>query len=71
MGDHMHPEVSMHTHPLGEYMVHIRRGDWGKVAELMISSARKLAGIGAEFTVYPDYTIHQAFDLVSGKSPIP
>ena len=31
MGEHMHPEVTMHTHPLAEYMVHIRTGDWKKV----------------------------------------
>lgn len=24
MGEHMHPEVSMHTYPLGEYMPYIR-----------------------------------------------
>lgn len=23
MGEGMHPEVSMHTHPLAEYMVHV------------------------------------------------
>jgi hypothetical protein len=45
MGEHMHPEVSMHTHPLAEYMVHIRAGAWDEVAALMLSSARKLAGI--------------------------
>jgi len=33
MGEHMHPEVSMHTHPLGNYMVHIRSGNWAKVEE--------------------------------------
>lgn len=71
MGEHMHPEVSMHTHPLGEYMVHIRSGNWEGVAELMLSSARKLAEIGAEFAVCPDNTIHQAFELVVEKSPIP
>ncbi len=71
MGEHMHPEVSMHTHPLGEYMVHIRSGNWQKVAELMLSSARKLADIGAEFAICPDNTIHQAFDLVIAESPIP
>ena len=38
MGEHMHPEVSMHTHPLGEYMVHIRSGNWAEVGELMLSS---------------------------------
>jgi aspartate racemase len=71
MGEHMHPEVSLHTHPLGEYMKHIRRADWDQVAELMLSSTRKLAQIGAEFAVCPDNTIHQAFDLVKSKSPIP
>ena len=29
MGEHMHPEVSMHTHSLGEYMIHVRRGRLG------------------------------------------
>lgn len=71
MGEHMHPEVSMHTHPLGEYMQHIRTGNWGEVAKLMLSSARKLASIGAEFAICPDNTIHQAFDLVVAESPIP
>jgi aspartate racemase len=71
MGEHMHPEVSMHTHPLGLYMEHIRTGDWEQVAELMVSSARKLAQVGAQFAVCPDNTIHEAFDIVMAKSPIP
>ena len=71
MGEHMHPEVSMHTHPLGEYMVHIRAGDWEAVAGLMRSSVEKLASIGAQLAICPDNTIHQAFDLVAPHSPIP
>jgi aspartate racemase len=71
MGEYLHPEVSMHTHPLGEYMVHIRSGNWPGVAELMLSSARKLAQAGAEFAICPDNTIHQAFDLAAAASPIP
>jgi len=71
MGDHMHPEVSMHTHPLGEYMVHVRSGNWPAVAGLMLSSANKLERAGAEFAICPDNTIHQAFDLVAAASPIP
>ena len=71
MGEHMHPEVSLHTHPLGEYMIHIRSGNWSEVAELMLSSARKLSGIGAEFAICPDNTIHEAFDRVVTDSPIP
>ena len=71
MGEHMHPEISMHTHPLGDYMMHIRSGDWGQAANLMVSSAKKVAEAGAQFAVCPDNTIHQAFDLVTRESPIP
>jgi aspartate racemase len=71
MGEHMHPEVSMHTYPLGDYMVHIRTGNWAEVANLMLSSVRKLAAIGAQLAICPDNTIHQAFDRVVFDSPIP
>jgi aspartate racemase len=71
MGEHGHPEITMHTHPLSEYMVHIRSGNWAGVAELMRSSCRKVASAGAQFAICPDNTIHQAFDLMAGDSPIP
>ena len=71
MGEYCHPEITMHTHPLSEYMVHIETGAWGQIAELMLSSARKAAAAGAELAICPDNTIHQAFDLVGEKSPIP
>ena len=41
LGDHAHPEVSMHTHALADYMACIYRGDWPGVGELMLSSATK------------------------------
>jgi len=71
MGEHRHPEITMHTHPLADYMVPIRAGDWKGVAALMLSSARKVAEAGADFAVCPDNTIHQAFDHVKKDSPIP
>ena len=71
MGEHCHPEITMHTYPLSEYMIHIRAGVWEEVANLMLSSAHKLAGMGADFAICPDNTIHQAFDFVKQKSPIP
>lgn len=71
MGEHMHPEVSMHTHPLAEYMIRIREGDWESVAALMLSSTQKLSKIGAQFAICPDNTIHEAFDIVKAQSPIP
>ncbi|HEY4644726.1 MAG TPA: hypothetical protein VIH25_00430, partial [Steroidobacteraceae bacterium] len=39
LGPHAHPEVSMHTYSLAEYMKRIDRGDWQGVGELMLSSA--------------------------------
>ena len=71
LGPHAHPEVSMHTHPLADYMDCICRGDWQGVAELMLSSANKLAAIGADFLICPDNTIHQAMPWVAPRSPLP
>lgn len=67
----MHPETSLHTYPLAEYMVHIRAGDREAIAGMMLASARKLADVGADFAICPDNTIHESFDLVAPKSPIP
>jgi len=71
LGRHMHPEISMHTHCLGEYMQAIDRDDWTTVAELMLSSARKLQQCGADFLLSPDNTIHRAFAQVAQASPLP
>jgi aspartate racemase len=71
LGPHMHPEISMHTPPLAAYMERIERDDWPAVAEMMLASARKLAGMGADFLICPDNTIHQALPLVLPHSPLP
>jgi aspartate racemase len=71
LGPHLHPEISMHTHPLGQYMQCIYRGDWQDVTELMLSSANKLARCGAEFLICPDNTIHQALPWAEPRSPLP
>jgi aspartate racemase len=52
-------------------MKYIERGDWAGVAELMMSSAEKLAHAGADFLICPDNTIHQAFDLVAHRAARP
>jgi|SRR5579859_225405 len=71
LGRHDHPEVSLHSHSLAKYMKSIDAGDWTGVAELMLSSADKLAKAGADFLICPDNTIHQGFDLVEHRSPRP
>jgi aspartate racemase len=71
MGAHNHPEVSMHTIPLADYMECIYRDDWQGVGELMLASADKLVRIGADFLICPDNTIHQALPFVEPRSPLP
>jgi hypothetical protein len=44
---HAHPEVSLHSHSLADYMQRIYGADWPGVAELMLASADKLAKAGA------------------------
>ena len=71
LGPHAHPEVSLHSYSLAEYVKFLNGKDLQGVADLMLRSARKLAAAGAEFLVCPDNTIHQAFELVQGSSPLP
>jgi aspartate racemase len=71
LGPHAHPEVSMHTHSLAEYVKCIERNDWQGVGELMLSSGNKLAKTGADFLICPDNTIHQALAYVEPRSPLP
>jgi aspartate racemase len=68
---HDHPEVSVHTPPLPQYMEAIYRDDWEAVADLMLASARKLRTMGADFVICPDNTLHQAFARVAPRSPLP
>ena len=71
LGPHAHPEVSMHTPSLADYVACLERGDLPGVADLMLASAGKLANIGADFLICPDNTIHEALPLVLPRSPLP
>jgi aspartate racemase len=71
LGPHAHPEVSMHTPSLAEYVRCLEREDWQGVGELMLASAHKLARVGADFLICPDNTIHQALPLIASRSPLP
>lgn len=71
LGQHAHPEVSMHTHSLADYVDCLNRQDLNGVGEIMLSSARKLQRAGAEFLICPDNTIHQAFSVVEKETPLP
>jgi aspartate racemase len=71
LGPHAHPEISLHGHSLADYVACLERDDLPGVAELMLSSAHKLAAAGADFLICPDNTIHQALALVLPRSPLP
>jgi aspartate racemase len=71
LGAHAHPEVSLHSQSLANYVACLERGDWPGVAELMLASAEKLAKTGADILICPDNTIHQALPLVEPRSPRP
>jgi aspartate racemase len=70
LGLHEHPEISLHSHSLGDYMECIYRDDWRGVGELMLSSANKLAEIGADFLICPNNTIHQALPYIEQRLPL-
>jgi aspartate racemase len=71
LGRHGHPEVSMHLFPLSQYMEPADRGDWDSVGALLLATARKLVGLGAEILVCPDNTVHRAFDFASERVDVP
>jgi aspartate racemase len=70
LGAHAHPEVSMHTPSLSDYVKCLFAEDWRGVAELMLASAAKLARIGADFLICPDNTIHQALPGIERRLPL-
>src|SRR5579883_2316296 len=64
-------EVSVHAHSFTEYLRHVDGHAWEHVADLMISSADKLASIGAQLVVCPCNTVHTAFEIAASRSRVP
>jgi len=71
MGEHNHPEITMNSVPLAYQMSFVRDNNWHGLADVMVASARTVAGAGADFAICPDNTFHQAFEFVVQESPIP
>jgi aspartate racemase len=69
LGPHGHPEITMHTFSLADYIGWIDQGNWRAVANLMSVSAAKVAAAGADFIICPDNTIHEAFEWVIPARP--
>ncbi len=71
MGPSQHPEISLHTFPLSQYFPYQEKEDWDVVAELLLKSSHRLAAAGADFIVSPCNTVHEAFDRMIDRSPLP
>ena len=71
LGTHNHPQITMHTYPLADYMRYVDAGRWDEAGSLLLSSAEKLTQAGAELLICPDNTLHQALDLVRTACPTP
>jgi aspartate racemase len=71
LGPHAHPEISLHSQSLADYVTCIDRDDWQGVGEIILASANKLASVGADFLICPDNTIHQALPFIESRSPRP
>jgi aspartate racemase len=71
MGEHNHPEITMHSIPMAEYMPPLESGDLEGVAALILRSAEVVAAAGADFFICPDNTCHLAYELVAESAPIP
>ena len=71
LGRDAHPEVTMHTFPLSDYMRAIDAGRWDEVGAMLLDSGEKLRKAGAEFLICPDNTVHEGLDLVRDRSRLP
>ena len=71
MGEHQHPQITIHSFPLADYMRFVSKLDWKGVASLLLESADKVASAGADFAICPANTAHKAFRFMLPHSPIP
>jgi aspartate racemase len=71
MGRHHNPEVSLHAVDFGEHVRCVEQDDWDGVGELILTSVKKLATIGATLAICPDNTAHIAIDRIVARSPVP
>ena len=71
LGPDRHPEITLHTPPLSDYVTALDGGDLATVAALMAESADRLASAGADLLICPDNTIHQALPHLPRPLPRP
>src|SRR5687768_1314556 len=71
MGEYLHPQITIHSFPLADYLRFVSRLDWEGTAGLLLESVEKVARAGADFAICPANTTHEAFKFMRSRSPIP
>jgi aspartate racemase len=71
MGEYQHPQITIHSFPLADYMHFVSRLDWEGVAGRLLESGEMVARAGADFAICPANTTHEAFRFFRQRSPIP
>jgi aspartate racemase len=71
MGEYQHPQVTIHSFSLADYVRFMSRLDWEGLAELLLRSGEIVAGAGADFIICPCNTAHEAFNFMRSRSSIP
>src|SRR5262245_30757164 len=51
MGAHQHPQITIHSFPLADYMRFASRLDWEGVAGILLDSVEKVVRAGADFAI--------------------
>lgn len=71
LGMYEHPQITMHTFNLNDYKKPSDADRWDLVSDIVLASAKILAGAGADFLICPDNTVHVSIDPIIDQSPLP
>ena len=74
LGDFRHPEVTLHTFSLENYMKHFTDDnniDWVSASAVLANSVDKLKTIGADFAICADNGIHHSLDMIRDRLSLP
>jgi len=71
LGEYNHPNVTLHSIAMAEWMPAFNSDDYRKVGELMLKTAKVVAEAGADFAICPDNSCHLSWEYFIDRSPIP
>jgi len=74
LGNFRHPEVTLHTASLEDYMKHFaddNNVDWVSAGAVLADSVDKLKKIGADFVICSDNGMHHSIDLIRDELALP